>query len=124
MTRVIAAKTKPGCHYPGYVNVSEMGDGSVAIVVRADPDIRKGVHVCGHRSQRGEPGRCTPGDDRCNNYCNAAPEKGKMQERPTPCEHITVGITSRVVFTAEEWADVRAAIIADMGRVDTAPEAS
>lgn len=37
--RVLGAHTNPGCSYPGYVNLSEQVDGSVVIVVRADPDV-------------------------------------------------------------------------------------
>lgn len=45
------------------------------------PDVEK-TYVCGYASDKGQPGRCTPGDDRCNNYCNMAPAKGPMQPHP------------------------------------------
>lgn len=122
MSRVIAAHTKADPSFPGFVNVSAMSDGTVAIVMRTDPHVSKGIFICGHRTERGMPGRCTPGDENCNNYCNMAKEKGAMQDAPKPCDVLRVGVTTRLVLSAEAWADIRAAIIADMGRVDTAPE--
>lgn len=44
-----------------------------------------GIYVCGHARDKGQPGRCTPGDDRCNNYCNLAPQKGPVQAAPAEC---------------------------------------
>lgn len=41
-----------------------------------------GVYICGYARDKGQPGRCTPGDEHCNNYCNMAPEKGPMQRSP------------------------------------------
>lgn len=45
------------------------------------PDVEMS-YICGYASDKGAPGRCTPGDDRCNNYCNLAPTKGPMQPHP------------------------------------------
>lgn len=43
-------------------------------------------YICGFAHQKGEAGRCTPGDEHCNNYCNMAPQKGSMKCRPKELE--------------------------------------
>ncbi|MBN9137841.1 MAG: hypothetical protein J0I92_17605 [Phyllobacterium sp.] len=102
---LIAAHTTFAPLYPGYVNVSREDDGTVVITVRGDPvthDDRS--YICGHAADKGKHGRCTPGDDRCNNYCNLAPEKGPMQPHPLPCSQTFEGATSSVRLGSEEWS--------------------
>lgn len=103
MTDNVFAFTAPGSEYPGYVSINRTNDGDIAVTVREAPIVRDGVFVCGFKSQKGEPGRCTPGDDRCNNYCNMAPDKGKMQDHPMPCRHVDPGKTATFVVPAADW---------------------
>ncbi|ESY89014.1 hypothetical protein X739_00450 [Mesorhizobium sp. LNHC220B00] len=104
MTKYMAACTTLGPIYPGYVNVSRDEDGSVVITVRGDPDVRvNSAYICGHAVDRGKPGRCTPGDEACNNYCNLAPEKGPMVDHPASCSQTYEGKTAAVRLSAEEW---------------------
>ena len=102
-----AALTKSDSLYPGYVNVTASPDGGVSISVRAAPTKRAGVHVCGSPRNKGEPGRCTPGDDHCNNYCNRAPEKGPMQDSPLPAEITNCGSYATLALTAAEWSEFK-----------------
>lgn len=107
---LIGAYTKPGSEYPGYVNVSRDGE-TVTLIVRGDPEIREnGIHVCGYAADRGKPGRCTPGDANCNNYCNMAPEKGPMQDHPKPGRRVFEGRTITLILTLAEFEAVKAAI--------------
>lgn len=103
MNKTIAAYTKAGAEYPGYVNATREDDGTVSLTVRADPQKREGCFICGHASDKGKLGRCTPGDDNCNNYCNMAPQKGPMQDAPLPCTQIFEGDTSVIALSADEW---------------------
>lgn len=105
MKRLIAALTRPGAEYPGYVNVSEEA-GEIVVTVRGDPTVFDGEHICGFAADKGDPGRCTPGDDRCNNYCNMAPEKGAMAAAPLPCRGVRCGETVSVRLTAAEWSEL------------------
>lgn len=100
---LIAAYTKAtGESYPGYVNISRV-DGNIVLTVRGDPAVvEEGSFVCGYEADRGKPGRCTPGDANCNNYCNSAPEKGPMQDAPKRGKQVIEGKTVQVVFTEEE----------------------
>lgn len=99
----LAAYTKLGSNYPGYVNVSREQDGAIAVTVRADPKVHDGCYVCGHAKDKGAHGRCTPGDEHCNNYCNMAPQKGPMQDAPLPCTQVIEGATATVRLSAAEW---------------------
>ncbi|RVC71293.1 hypothetical protein EN759_00320 [Mesorhizobium sp. M00.F.Ca.ET.038.03.1.1] len=103
MRTYIAACTTLAPVYPGYVNFSRNEDGSVDITVRADPKTVSGAYICGYARDKGQPGRCTPGDEHCNNYCNLAAEKGPMQPRPLPCEQTFEGGTAVVKLSAAEW---------------------
>jgi hypothetical protein len=89
MSKNVFAFTAAGNNYPEYVSVNQTDDpDKFTITVRSAPAKRQGVYVCGY-ADKGQPGRCTPGDDdHCNNYCNMAPEKGAMQDAPQPCEHM------------------------------------
>lgn len=107
MTDKVVAYTKFDSVYPGYLNVTEKPDGSAVLHVRADPEKRKGVYICGRASDKGHPGRCTPGDDNCNNYCNMAPEKGPMQKSAKECEQVLCGQTVSLELSADEWAKVK-----------------
>ena len=103
MAKYIAAHTKLTEIYPGYVNVSADDDGSIILTVRGDPETRDGAYICGHAADKGAHGRCTPGDDRCNNYCNMAPQKGPMQDHPMPCSQTIEGKTAVVRLSRAEW---------------------
>ncbi len=104
MSKLIAACTTLAPLYPGYVNFSRDDDGSVVITIRGDPRIRDGAYICGNPSDRGKPGRCTAGDERCNNYCNMAPQKGPMVDSPAPCSQTFEGKTETVRLTTDEFS--------------------
>lgn len=104
MNELIKAYTKADPIYPGYVNASRAADGSVVLTVRSDPEVKLGVYVCGYARDKGLPGRCTAGDEHCNNYCNMAPEKGPMAERPAATEQTLCGSTAAVRLSPDEWS--------------------
>ena len=107
---LIGAYTKSGCEYPGYVNASAEGD-MVTLIVRGDPTVHEDAEfICGHARDRGQPGRCTPGDDNCNNYCNLAPEKGRMQDHPKRCRQVVEGKTVTLTMNKAELGALIAAI--------------
>lgn len=106
MTKLVHAMTKMNSPYPGYVNVSCEDDGTFVLTVRGDPSSREGCYVCGYASDKGQPGRCTPGDAHCNNYCNMAPEKGPMQKHPLGCTQVLCGDTANVRLSAAEFEDL------------------
>lgn len=112
MKTCIAAFTALGSIYPGYINVSRDDDGTIIISMRGDPTVRDGRYVCGHASDKGRPGRCTPGDEHCNNYCNLAPEKGPMTDSPAPCVQTFEGATVGLRLAAGEWA----ALLAELAK--------
>ncbi|RWP84906.1 MAG: hypothetical protein EOR12_27125 [Mesorhizobium sp.] len=104
MSKLLTAYTTLAPVYPGYVNVSQDDDGSVVIIIRGDPETHTDrSYICGHAVDRGKPGRCTPGDVACNNYCNLAPEKGPMVDHPAPCSQTFEGKTATVRLSADEW---------------------
>lgn len=86
---------------PGYVSVNRLESGDVEVTVRS-ASTTYDAHVCAHAPDAG-PGRCTPGGPTCNNYCNMAPQKGPMQDRPLPCTHTEEGGTASFVVPAAEW---------------------
>jgi len=107
---LVGAYTKRDPSYPGYVNVSRDGD-TVTLIVRGDPTKHENAgYICAYAHEKGQLGRCTPGDEHCNNYCNMAPEKGPMQDHPKRCDQVSEGKTVAVSFTNDEWAAVLAAI--------------
>jgi hypothetical protein len=94
--------TDPG--YPAYVSINRNEDGDVVVSVRGAPKEYEGSRVCAFAHQAGEPGRCTPGDEFCNNYCNMAPQKGPMQDHPLRCKHVKEGPYAQATIPAAEWA--------------------
>lgn len=107
MNTKVAAYTKLDQTYPGYINFTAQEDGSVRVIVRADPAVIKDAsHICGYAVDRGKPGRCTPGDQSCNNYCNMAPEKGPMQPAPLRCTQTYPGVTATLSLSRGELASV------------------
>lgn len=111
MSKLIAASTTMAPIYPGYVNFSREDDGSVTVITRGDPEVAEDrAYICGYARDKGQPGRCTPGDENCNNYCNMAPQKGPMQDRPKPCTQTFEGKTVSVRLTADEWKELVAGI--------------
>lgn len=107
---LIGAYTKPNANYPGYINASRDGD-RVILTMRGDPTSCDAAYICGLAPQdKGQLGRCTPGDEHCNNYCNLAPEKGSMQDQPKPCVQIFEAPTVTLSLSTDEWAAVVAAI--------------
>ncbi|MBZ9683191.1 hypothetical protein LB531_21265 [Mesorhizobium sp. CO1-1-2] len=111
MPKLIAAYTTMEPLYPAFVNISRDDDGSVVIYVRANPETHADrVHICGYAADKGKPGRCTPGDERCNNYCNMAPDKGPMADRPTPSSQTFVGNTAAARLTGDEWEKLLGAL--------------
>lgn len=104
MTDNILAYTAPGTDYPGYVSINRTPDGDVEVTVREAPTVHENsIHICGFASDKGKPGRCTPGDENCNNYCNMAPQIGPMQAHPKPCTQISEGRTVTFTMPAAEW---------------------
>lgn len=104
MSKFLAAHTNASAPYPGYINVSRQEDGAVSITLRGDPKvIENAAYVCGFQRDKGQPGRCTPGDDRCNNYCNMAPSKGPMQRSPAPCTQVICGETVKLTLSAADF---------------------
>ena len=100
------AYTKSGIDYPGYININETQD-EIVITIREDPIIReKGCFVCGYEGDKGQYGRCTPGDENCNNYCNMAPEKGPMAPEPKETTMIFEGNTATLRLTKNEWTSL------------------
>ena len=99
----IFAYTAPGSGYPGYVSINRDADGNIAVTVREAPLVRDGSYICGFAADKGQPGRCTPGDERCNNYCNKAPAKGKMQDHPAPCVQTFEGKQATFTVPADQW---------------------
>lgn len=106
---LIGAYTKPGASFPGYINARRDGE-TVTLTVRGDPTEDEGAFICGHDRDRGQLGRCTPGDEHCNNYCNSALEKGPMQDCPKPCKHIIEGKTVTITLPLGAFHAVLAAI--------------
>jgi hypothetical protein len=103
MRKCIAAHTNPGVEYPGYINFTRNDDGTVTVFLRGDPKKIDGGFVCGQAGQKGQAGRCTPGDDNCNNYCNLAPQKGPMQAHPLSCSHMAEGVNAMLTLKAEAF---------------------
>jgi len=103
MTENIFAFTAPGCEYPGYVSINRDANGDIAVTVREAPTVREGGYICGFAVDKGKPGRCTPGDDCCNNYCNLAPSKGPMQDHPAPCVQTFEGKQATFTVPADQW---------------------
>ena len=105
MSKQIAAHTNPGGIFPGYVNFTREEDGRVTVHLRSDPAVLENrAYICGFGADRGKPGRCTPGDDRCNNYCNMAPQKGPMQPAPLRCTQVVEGVVATLTLSAEVFA--------------------
>lgn len=102
MPKCITAHTNPGLD-PGYINFTREDDGTVSVHLRGNPSTIDGEYICGFAHDRGKPGRCTPGDDRCNNYCNMAPQKGPMQKHPLPCKQTYAGQTEKLTLSAADF---------------------
>ena len=99
----VFAYTAPGSQYPGYVSINRDQNGDITVTVREAARVREGVYVCGFAADKGKPGRCTPGDQFCNNYCNMAPLKGAMQDSPLRCTHVDEGKQATFTVPAEHW---------------------
>jgi len=112
MSKCINAHTNPGFD-PGYINFTREDDGSVSVHLRGNPSTVDGFYICGHASDKGQPGRCTPGDDHCNNYCNLAPQKGPMQPHPAKCSHVKVGATAMLTLSAADFDSFIAGVTHD-----------
>lgn len=90
--------------YPGYINFTREDDGTVSVHLRGDPKVLEDrFYICGHARDKDQHGRCTPGDDRCNNYCNMAPSKGAMQPKPAPCTQVICGNTVKLTLAAADF---------------------
>lgn len=111
MSKYINAHTNAGAIYPGYINFTREDDGSVSVHLRGDPETKGGVYICGYAHQKGHPGRCTPGDEHCNNYCNMAPQKGPMQDSPNSCQQVYEGNTAKLTLSAADFEALIAGII-------------
>lgn len=119
MSKCIHAHTNPGAEYPGFINFTREDDGAVSVHLRGDPTKVEGAYICGYPEDKGKPGRCTPGDDHCNNYCNLAPEKGPMPPRPLSCSHVREGKTEKLTLSGEAFEAFIAGVVQN-----NAPEGS
>lgn len=107
MTKLITAFTTPAPLYPGFINISREDDGSVVLLMRGDPNVREdSSYICGYAADKDKPGRCTPGDANCNNYCNQAPQLGPMVDQPKACTQTYCGEVVSVRLTAAEWQEL------------------
>lgn len=113
MTRNVHAYTAPGGSYPEYISVNETDDQDLfTISIRSKPTINEnGSFICGFAKDKGQLGRCTPGDDHCNNYCNMAPEKGKMQDHPKACQQVSEGATALITLTMAQMEQLAGDIL-------------
>lgn len=118
MAKLIAARTTFAPIYPGYMNVSRDDDSFVIVTVRGDPETKADrFYICGFAADKGAHGRCTPGDERCNNYCNMAPQNGPMQDHPLPCSQTFEGKTAVVRLSSDEWRELlRELCVSDLGK--------
>lgn len=107
---LINAHTNPGLN-PGYINFTRQADGTVSVILRGDPTKFEGAYICGYAADRGKPGRCTPGDVSCNNYCNMAPEKGPMQATPAACSQVRSGETVSLTLSAADYEALIAGLV-------------
>jgi hypothetical protein len=96
-----AAYTKHDPLYPGFINVTE-DESSITITMRGDPKVVSGSFLCGFAHERGLPGRCTPGDPNCNNYCNHD-DNQPMPDSPAPSSQTICGDTVQLTLTKLEW---------------------
>jgi hypothetical protein len=111
MPKNIYAHTAPGADYPEYVSVNATDDpDKFTVSVRSPPKVEQGSYVCGYARDKGQPGRCTPGDEHCNNYCNMAPDKGPMADHPASCEHTREGSTAMATLTMVQMDEMSGAI--------------
>lgn len=101
--KCVYAHTNLDPTYPGYVNFTREDDGTVSLYVRGDPKPFDGTYVCGFERDRGSAGRCTPGDDCCNNYCNMAPAKGPMQPHPKDCKQVECAEVVKLTLSAADF---------------------
>lgn len=100
------AFTEISGQFPGYINFNKAEDGSMTVTVRSAPSTRNGGFVCGFAPRdTGQPGRCTPGDANCNNYCNHDHSK-PMADHPLPVEHIYCGQSASLTISAADWSDL------------------
>ena len=102
---MIVAYTKLDSIYPGYINIRRTDDG-ILITLRGDPIKRESSYICGYIKDKGKHGRCTPGDEHCNNYCNMAQEKGPMQDIPNECVQVHEGETTTILLKEEEFKEL------------------
>jgi hypothetical protein len=103
MRKCLNAHTNPGTDCPGYINFTREDDGTISVHLRGNPTIVEGEYICGYACDKGQSGRCTPGDGKCNNYCNMAPEKGPMQKCPLPCRQVYAGQTEKLTLSAADF---------------------
>jgi len=111
-SKCIAAHTNLDPSYPGYINFTRENDGTVTAILRGDPSKVDGRYVCVDARNKGRPGRCTPGDDRCNNYCNLAPQKGPMQRSPADCSQVREGTFASIKLSGADFDALIAAAVA------------
>ncbi|WP_027517901.1 hypothetical protein [Bradyrhizobium sp. WSM1417] len=109
MSKTIYAHTALNPLYPGYINFTREDDGTVSVHLRGDPRSVEASYICGYAADKGKPGRCTAGDDRCNNYCNMAPSKGPMQRSPAACVQVICSEVVKLSLSSAEFEQLVAA---------------
>lgn len=114
----MAAHTPNVSPYPPYINIGVTSDGAVRVTLRARAKSHHGVYVCGyHPRDSRTAGRCTPGNQHCNNYCNMSPERGPMQDSPRDCVHIDCGPVVAADFDREAMIQVLEETLAELREV-------
>lgn len=113
--KLLSAYTGPtGEAYPAYVNLSLDGN-EVVVTLRAAATKREGVFVCGyHPRDTRTPGRCTPGNKHCNNYCNTRPGE-PMPDAPRDHTHIDCGATVSMRLPLAEASKLLIDAFAELG---------
>jgi hypothetical protein len=112
MSNVYAFTAMGAKYYPEFISVNETDDPDLfTITVRSKEVVRDSEYICGYAADEGKPGRCTPGDEHCNNYCNMAPEKGPMADAPMPCSQTTEGSMAVITLTMAQMEELAGAII-------------
>lgn len=104
MNRTLGAHTQLDGYrsYPSFFNVSLEGD-DVVLTIRPAEKPYDGAYLCGFAADKGQPDRCTPGDDRCNNYCNMVPGGPPMPDHPMPYSGAHCGEIVSMRMPLEQW---------------------
>lgn len=123
---IVAVTPTNAPYYPPYLNVTDCGDGTVRVTLRASPEPKTGSRLCGFGPR--DPNymvdrSCWAGGPGCNNYCNMHPDRRTkerpdglpMADLPEPCAWIKCGETIAAVLPKADWDDFVRRAAAEMG---------